>query len=97
MEYDPKQVLEFEYVNHAGVDRTRRVVPQRLSYEAILPHYPEPCWLLHAKDLDKDGAYRSFAMVKMRNVRDASKPVRWEDIPDTNPTKAAMLSEGDPE
>lgn len=55
-----ERVVRFHYRNYRGVERDRRVIPQRIEFGANQWH-PEPQWLLVAWDLDK-GAERSFAM-----------------------------------
>jgi 5'-nucleotidase len=55
--------IEFTYRNWRGETAVRKVRPSHLWYGATDWH-PEPQWLLHALDCEKD-AYRDFALVDM--------------------------------
>lgn len=50
----------FIYRNHRGETGTRRVIPRGIRY-GTSEHHPEPCWLLEAWCLDREGA-RTFAL-----------------------------------
>lgn len=56
--------FKFAYLNHRGRTSQRRVTPLRFYYGSTT-YYPEPQWLLHAYDLDKN-AIRDFALNRMR-------------------------------
>lgn len=57
-------VMRFWYRNWRDEVGQRRVLPIRIEYGSTEWH-PEPQWLLIARDVDRDGAERSFAMRDM--------------------------------
>lgn len=56
----------FDYRNHRGVVRFRRVLPIRLWYGNSIYHSGEQ-YFLRAYDLDKGGVKRDFAMKDVQN------------------------------
>ncbi len=55
-----RTIIEFNYKNHAGKYRLRRVIPEQLEFTKTQWH-PERQWILHCYDMDKR-AQRSFAL-----------------------------------
>lgn len=55
--------LTFKYVNHAGVEGTRNVIPIGFFF-GTSKYYTDPQWLLEAWDLDKQ-AIRHYAFAKL--------------------------------
>lgn len=58
--------VRFAYLNHRGKAETRTVTPGTLFYGDRPPWYPEPQWLLHGYDHDRQ-AFRTFALAKIRD------------------------------
>lgn len=57
---ETNKAVRIDYTNWQGVRSTRRILPLSVVFGATEWH-PEPQWLLHALDLDKQ-AERDFAM-----------------------------------
>lgn len=53
----------FKYVNHAGVEGVRNVIPMGFFF-GTSKYYTEPQWLMEAWDLDKQ-AIRHYAFAKL--------------------------------
>jgi predicted DNA-binding transcriptional regulator YafY len=66
----PGGVVYLTYRNHRGEEGLRRIVPRSIEFTATEWH-PEPQWVLHAFDLDRD-AERTFALKDV---------LRWEARP----------------
>jgi predicted DNA-binding transcriptional regulator YafY len=54
-------VVTFEYTNHRGQTRQRKVIPVSIRFGSAEWH-PDPQWLLEAFDLDKQ-SMRTFALL----------------------------------
>jgi hypothetical protein len=67
VEYEAKDMIEFDYINWKGIEVHRKVESQRIIFGSTTFH-PEPQWLLEGLDLDK-WKVRLFAMKDMSNVR----------------------------
>ena len=59
--------MSFGYTNWKGSYRRRRVTLPIHVHFGVTPFHPEPCWLMHAFDLDKQD-FRDFDMSKMVNL-----------------------------
>lgn len=59
-------VVTFTYTNYRGETAVRHVQPLAIRFGPTQWH-PEAQWILDAKDMDKDGAVRSFAMKDIRD------------------------------
>lgn len=58
---DENSIITFLYKNYRGEVSTRRIIPLSISFDSNEWH-PEPQWLLRARDMDKLGAIRLFAL-----------------------------------
>lgn len=63
---DDVEPFTFDYVNYKGEPSSRKVIPIKVSFDRSEWH-PEPQWMLHAWDVEKE-AYRDFAMKDMYRV-----------------------------
>lgn len=64
-ETDARKFVTFEYCNHRGETRVRRVQPIDI-YFGTHPQYATARWILEAHDLDK-GEVRSFDVQKIKD------------------------------
>jgi hypothetical protein len=67
-EYADQIAVRFTYTNWRGEVAERHVIPLQLDFKATDWH-PEPQWVIHAKDLDKGGELRTFAVKDITNWR----------------------------
>ena len=72
---EPREV-EIDYTNHAGERRKRRIRVMSLVWGKKDPWHPDPCWLLFARDMDREATNggkpvtRWFAMHNVHSWRD---------------------------
>lgn len=64
MEFVPGQIIRFTYENWRNEVGVRRAEVIEL-WHGSTEYHPEPQDLLKARDLDKDGVERDFAVAKM--------------------------------
>lgn len=57
-----EQPFTFRYRNWRGEEANRRVIPERVQFTTSQWHKGPAQWFLVARDLDRDGAVRHFAM-----------------------------------
>ena len=63
----PVEAVEIVYVNWRGEQSVRSIVPMHVHF-GTSPWHPEPQWLLHAQDLDKNDV-RDFAVKDIKSWR----------------------------
>lgn len=70
---DDELAVSILYTNHRGETAVRQIVPQYLWFGETQWH-PGEQWLLRAKDCDRDGAERDFALKDVREWKQEPRP-----------------------